>query len=130
LGVDVDALVHAGGQPTLIPRNGPLLGTLFESLVTLCVRVFAQAAEARVSHLRTWKGDHEVDLIVERPDGKVLAIEVKLGYEPSNAELRHLTWLRNEIGDNLLDSIVITTGTDAYRRKDGIAIIPAALLGP
>ena len=46
--------------------DGPLLGALFESLVTLSVRVYAQANGARVSHLRTHGGGHDVDLIVER----------------------------------------------------------------
>ncbi len=64
------------GPPSL--RDGPLLGALFESLVTLSVRVYAQATRARVSHLRTRNGDHEVDLIVERRDGRILAIEAKL----------------------------------------------------
>ena len=36
----------------------------------------------------------------------------------------------NELGDELTDAIVITTGQAAYRRPDGIAVIPAALLGP
>jgi predicted AAA+ superfamily ATPase len=38
--------------------------------------------------------------------------------------------LAEKIGDELLDAIVITTGQDAYRRRDGIAVIPAGLLGP
>jgi len=55
-----------------------VVGGLFESLVALDVRVYAQAAEASVSHLRTRNGGHEVDLIVEGPAGRVLALEVKL----------------------------------------------------
>jgi len=27
-------------------------------------------------------------------------------------------------------AVIVTTGTEAYRRKDGIAVVPAALLGP
>lgn len=34
------------------------------------------------------------------------------------------------IGDELLDAIVVTTGPEAYRRRDGIGVVPAALLGP
>jgi hypothetical protein len=44
--------------------------------------------------------------------------------------VRHLLWLRDQLGDGLLDAIVITTGRDAYRRRDGVAVVPAALLGP
>jgi hypothetical protein len=39
-------------------------------------------------------------------------------------------WLREQIGDDLIDALVIHTGPYAYRRPDGIAVIPAALLGP
>ena len=130
LGVSAGALISAEpvGPPSL--RDGPLLGALFESLVTLSVRVYAQVTRARVSHLRTRNGDHEVDLIVERRDGRILAIEAKLAAEPDDRALRHLHWLAQEIGSDLLDAVVITTGPYAYRRPDGIAVVPAALLGP
>lgn len=113
-----------------IPRHGTLLGALFESLVTLDVRVYAQAAEARVGHLRTASGEHEVDLVVERDDGRIVAIEVKLATNLGNEDVGHLNWLRSRLGAQVLDTVVITTGSYAYRRLDGIAIVPAALLGP
>jgi hypothetical protein len=127
LGVDTDALVSGQTRPAL--RDGPLLGLLFESLVTLTVRVLAQAAEAGVHHLRTRNGDHEVDLIVERGDRRVLALEVKLASVVEDADVTHLHWLRKMLGDDLLDAAVITTGQRAYRRSDGIAVVPASLLG-
>jgi len=119
LGVDADALL----------RDGVLLGALFESLVTLSLRVYAQAAEATIGHLRMAGGEHEVDLIVERPDGRVVAFEVKLMRDVGDADVRHLKWLSDRIGDELLDAVVLTTGAEAYRRADGIAVVPAAMLG-
>jgi len=94
------------------------------------VRVFAQAAEATVSHLRTRGGERVVDLIVEGDGLRVLGIEVKLGRTVSDADVRHLLWLRQQIGDALLDAMVLTTGGEAYRRADGIAVVSLALLGP
>ena len=129
LGVDADALLHARPAGPPIPRDGTLLGALFESLVTLCVRVYAQASEAQIGHLRTWSGDREVNLIVER-GRQIVAFEVKLGQVVDDRDVRHLVWLRNELGDDLADAAVITTGRVAYRRADGIAVIPAALLRP
>lgn len=111
------------------PQGGTLLGHLFASLATLCIRVFAQAAEASVAHLRTGNGSHEVDIVVIRDDGKVLAFEVKLAAAVSDRDVQHLVWLRNTLGPELVDSVVLTTGTDAYRRRDGIAVVPLALLG-
>ena len=130
LGLDANALL-TGKESTLpIPRDGSLLGHLFESLVTLGIRVFAQAGEAQVSHLRLQGGRQEIDLIVERGDQRVIAIEVKMSSTVNDRDVRHLLWLREQIGDDLLDSLVIHTGPQAYRRPDGIAVIPAALLGP
>lgn len=131
LGVGAGALLdtpHPDGSP--IPRDGTLLGALFESLVTLGVRTYAAAAGAEVSHLRTQRGEHEVDLIVTRDDGRMVAIEVKLAAVPSDRDVRHLHWLRERAGEDLLDAVVVTTGPAAFRRADGIAVIPAALLGP
>ncbi len=130
LGATASALLNGESPGPTIPRDGTLLGALFESLVTLSVRVYARAAEASVGHLRTHRGDHEIDLIVERDDGRVIAIEVKLGTAPDAGAAKHLHWLSEQIGDELLDSVIVTTGHEAYRRADGVAVVPAALLGP
>jgi uncharacterized protein len=129
LGVDADALLSGREFGPPIPRDGSLLGALFDSLCTLSLRVYAQASEARVFHLRTSGGEHEVDLIVEREDGRILAVEFKLARDAADDDVRHLKWLAGNLGDDLLDAIVVTTGTEAYRRPDGIAVVPAALIG-
>lgn len=129
LGVDADVLLKGGPSSPWIPRDGTLLGALFESLVTLSVRVYAQRIEARTYHLRTRGGEHEVDLIVERGQS-VVAIEVKLGVAPDDADVRHLLWLKRQLGDELADMVIVTTGSQAYRRRDGVAVVPASLLGP
>jgi predicted AAA+ superfamily ATPase len=129
LGVDAEALLE-GQAAGPVPRDGTLLGALFESLVTLSVRTYAQTAEVAVKHLRTAGGQQEVDLIAERADGRVVAIEVKLARDIGDDDTRHLHWLAERIGDELLDAVIVTTGPEAYRRPDGIAVVPAALLGP
>jgi len=129
LGVGPDRLITQPNPGKVTVVDGTLLGALFENLVALTVRVHAQTNHARVAHLRTRGGTHEVDLIVERDDGRVLAIETKLASVPTDRDARHLNWLASELGDCLLDAIIITTGTQAYRRPDGIAVVPLALLG-
>lgn len=119
-------LGDAGPKPA---TRGTLLGALFESLATLCVRVGAEAAHGRVSHLRTRNGDHEVDLVLERDDHKIVAIEVKLKATVDDSDVRHLAWLSTQVPDILIDRVIITTGRDAYRRQDGIAVVPLALIG-
>ncbi len=109
-------------------RGAHMAGPLFESLVTLTVRTAAQAADATVSHLRTPKGDKEIDLIVQGPEGQVLGIEVKLTPHVTDSDVRHLLWLRKEAGPDVSNLVVVTTGPTAYRRQDGVLVVPLALL--
>lgn len=129
LNADRDALVS--GQPVgpNTGRTGTLLGGLFESLACLSVRVFAQAAEARVWHYRTKGGEREVDFIVESSDRRILAVEAKLSAVVARDDTKHLRWLRDQLGDRFADAMVLSTGPSAYRDPDGVAIVPLALLG-
>lgn len=129
LGLTREDLLTGQGGAVELPRDGTFLGALFESLAALSVRVFAQACEAKASHLRTTDGLHEVDMIVVRGP-RVLAFEVKLSATVLDEDVRHLLWLRDRIGPQLADAAVMSTGPEAYRRRDGIAVIPLALLGP
>ena len=130
LGVQASTLLAGKSSGPAVARDGTLLGALFESLATQSVRVYAAHSEANVRHLRTARGRQEVDLIVERADGNVVAIEIKLARSISSDGARHVRWLKQKLGERVLDQIVITTGPQAYRREDGIAVVPLALLGP
>jgi uncharacterized protein len=131
LGVQASTLLAGQSSGPAIARDSTLLGALFEGLATLSVRVYAAHSEAKVRHLRTARGRQEVDLIVEHANGSVVAIEVKLARSVSRDDGKHLTWLKQKLGDRVLDQVIITTGPQAYRRKeDGVAVVPLALLGP
>lgn len=95
-----------------------------------CVQVYAQHSEAAVSHLRDRNGEHEVDLIVSKADASFDAVEVQLAGTVDDRDVRQLKWLRDRMGDQMRDAIVVNTGPMAYRRPDGIAVVPLAMLGP
>jgi predicted AAA+ superfamily ATPase len=122
-------LLSGKAPDAVVPRDGGFLGGLFESLAALSIRTFAQRADALVSHLRTEGGRHEVDFIVESDDG-IVGLEVKLGSSISDTDVKHLVWLREQVGEDCIDLAVLHTGPEAYRRQDGVAVIPLALLGP
>lgn len=133
LRVTASRLLAGESAGPAIPRAGTQLGALFESLMALSVRVYAAAsetAEGDVRHFRMHRGEHEIDLIVEREDGRVLPIEVKLTSVPGDEDVAHLNWLAARLGKEVIDRMIITTGKQAYRRTDGVAVVPAALLGP
>jgi predicted AAA+ superfamily ATPase len=130
LGVQAETLLRGQSAGPAVPRDGTLLGALFESLATQSLRVYAMHSEASLGHLRTARGRQEVDLIAARPDAGVLAIEVKLARNVSADDGRHLNWLKRKLGDQVVDRMILTTGPQAYRRQDGTAVVPLALLGP
>lgn len=70
-----------------------------------------------------------LDFIVEGDNG-VLGLEVKLANAVADQDVKHLLWLRERIGNDCTDLAVLHTGPEAYRRPDGVAVIPLALLGP
>lgn len=129
VGVGKAGLLRGDGD-RVAASTGTWLGALFESLTAQSVRVYAGAVSARLGHLRTKDSTREIDLIVEAGDRQVVAIEVKLSATVNDHDVRHLNWLQHQIGDRLSDRVIVTTGEYAYRRPDGVEVVPLALLGP
>lgn len=131
VGVGKDALLRGEGSRLVArPETNTWLGALFESLVAQSVRVYAQALGAQVGHLRTRDNTREIDLIVEAADRRLIAIEVKLSGSVSDKDVRHLNWLRDQLGERVIERIVVHAGQYAYRRPDDVAVIPLAMLAP
>jgi hypothetical protein len=75
----------------------------------------------------------EADAIVELPDGRWGAVEVKLGGLQRSidaAAISLLTLASHVPGDRRAFLAVITNGGSAYRRLDGVDVIPLRMLGP
>ncbi len=128
IGVTRTAFLEGEGQR--VGASGTWLGALFESLVTQSVRIYAEATWASVGHLRTADGAREIDILVEGEDRRVVAIEVKLAATISDHDVRHLNWLQTQLGDRLAARVIVSTGEFAYRRPDGVLVVPLSLLGP
>lgn len=129
MGVGKQGLLQGEGHQ-IVPTTATWLGALIESLAVQSLRVYAESWGAHVGHLRTKRGEHEVDIIVETPDTRVTAFEVKVADTVTDRDVRHLLWLRDQLGERLMEAAVLYTGPYAYRRTDGIAVIPLALLAP
>jgi predicted AAA+ superfamily ATPase len=109
-------------------RHSDITGRLFEALIHQSLNVYASVNNAELSYFHTLNGDHEVDFVLAQ-GRKAIAVEVKLAIDADDRDVRHLLWLRELMKGDLQDAMVITTGPVAYRRPDGIAVVPAALLG-
>ncbi|MHB1710613.1 MAG: ATP-binding protein [Acidimicrobiales bacterium] len=127
------ATAALGATPGRLLSDLNYLGCLFESLVVRDLRVYAQPHGGRVLHYRDNTG-LEVDVIIELADGRWAAIEVKLGSGQVDAGARGLSTFagridRSHYGDPAFLAVVTARGY-AYRRPDGILVLPIGTMGP
>ncbi|MCY4340862.1 MAG: DUF4143 domain-containing protein [Gammaproteobacteria bacterium] len=127
------AVAALRASPESLLRDLQFLGFLFESMAVRDLRIYAQAADARVYHYREQDG-LEVDAIVEAADGRWAAFEVKLG-ERRIAEgaksLRRLAERARGSGHEPPAALAVIT-LNGYGFTDGneVGIIPIGALGP
>lgn len=106
----------------------PLVGRLFEALAVLSIRVYAQTNSAQTFHFRQFEGRHEVDVIVQGQNDKLVAVEIKLGQTVESKDIRHLKWLQEKLGSRVADCVLVYSGPVAFR-FEGVAVVPLDLLG-
>jgi predicted AAA+ superfamily ATPase len=90
-------------------------GHLLETFVVgeVCKQLDWLDATVARGHWRTHDGD-EVDLVIEREDGMLVAVEVKAASRVSARELRSLLKLRARLGSRFMGGVVLHTGARAY----------------
>src|SRR5207244_10150195 len=76
-------------------------------------------------HFRTETGE-EVDLVLERNDGQVIAVEIKAGSRISGEDFRGLRQLKERLGPRLEEGVVLHTGEHAYTHDDWVTVLPLA----
>lgn len=85
-------------------------------------------SEPTLYHLRTEQGRHEVDIVVEYPDGRVFGIEVKAGGGPNRSDAKHLQWLHDELGNRFIGGAVLHSGPRLYSLTERIVAAPICSL--
>jgi predicted AAA+ superfamily ATPase len=113
-----------------VVRDADLLGRVIDTYVAAQLRPQLELTVPRpqLFHLRDRNGEHEIDLLVEWPDGSLVAIEIKASAAPSRADARHLRWLRDRIGDRFIRGIVLHTGPRSFQYEPDIWYLPIAAL--
>jgi predicted AAA+ superfamily ATPase len=82
---------------------------------------------AELMHYRDRDG-REVDLILESPDGRIAAIEVKSSGTVRERDFSALSFLRERLGDRLVSGVVLHTGPAGLTFGRGLAALPIAAL--
>lgn len=80
-------------------------------------------APVTAGHFRTAGGD-EVDLVLERDDGQVIAFEIKSGSIVHGDDLHGLRYLSERLGSRLEAAIILYTGTHAYTHDGWVTVLP------
>ncbi|MBP3228602.1 MAG: ATP-binding protein [Bacteroidaceae bacterium] len=123
------AVLHA--TPDSILDDFETFGFLFESLAVRDMRVYAQQNGGSVFHYRD-KNGLEADMIVRLRDGRWGAVEVKLGHSQIDEAAKHLQTLAAKVNEEREGKpaflMVLTGGQFAYRRKDGVLVVPIGCL--
>ena len=129
------AAALVGATPERLMGDHTLFGLLFESLVVRDLRVYSQTDLGGVFHFRDNTG-LEADAIIERTDGSWIAVEIKLNADPRviDKAAKALHRLKGKItrprSSDLAALVVITPTGPAYRRPDGVQVVPLPVLGP
>lgn len=120
LGVDSAAVLSDGG----------VLGRILETFVLAQLRPLlgVDTLDVHAFHLRQQDGRHEVDVILESADGRVVGVEIKATASPGNNDVRHLAWLRDELGPRFVAGVVLNSGQAVYPLGDRITAVPIAAL--
>ncbi|HWA55377.1 MAG TPA: ATP-binding protein [Solirubrobacterales bacterium] len=106
-----------------------LAGALFENFVA--TEIVKQAAWARSSvrihHFRT-AGGREVDILIERADGSVCGVEVKLGATAHSRDFSALRHLQDKLGPRFKLGVVLHTGSETLSFGQGLWALPVSAL--
>jgi len=109
-------------------------GFHFESLGLRDLRVYSQALGATLSSWRDTQLNQEIDAILELPNGRWAGFEFKLGEAQADAAAESLLHMASKVDmakhGEPAALVVVTGGRFAYRRPDGVLVVPITSLGP
>ncbi len=128
------AVAALGATQQMLLNDLHTFGFIFESLCEHDLRIYAEYHDANLFHFRDEKGN-EADAIVEFPDGTWGAFEVKLGanqIDAAAAELLKLKAIMKKEGDRPPEVLCVICGMSnmAYKRQDGVYVVPITALKP
>lgn len=109
------------------------MGLFFETLCVRDLRIFADALDGQVFHYRD-KSGHECDAVIHLRNGRYGLVEIKLGGDRLiNEGASNLLALVDKINTDKMKEpsfLMVLTGTGdfAYRRKDGVYVVPIGCL--
>lgn len=124
--VDTGIACHLIGQDAVrLGEPGGAAGPVMENFVVMeLARQLTWSTErGRLYHYRT-KDKLEVDAVIETPDGRVVAVEVKAGATVRTEDLAGLRSLASNLGDKFIAGIILYTGQQTLPFGDKLRAVP------
>jgi len=109
------------------------LGFLFESLCERDLRIYAQAFGGKLYHYQDYN-NNEIDAVIELADGNWCAFEIKLGANQIDSAADNLLKINEQMKNDdkskppILLAVVCGLSNAAYRRPDGVYVLPITAL--
>lgn len=121
-----------GLSPESLFKNITAFGLLFESLSVRDIRTYCDVINAKVYKYRDSK-NREADIVIVFNDGSWALVEVKLGGQKDiDDAAAKLLNIANDIDINKTGDcaflMVVTKSNLAYRREDGVYVVPLCCL--
>jgi predicted AAA+ superfamily ATPase len=115
----------AQAAPATLTEYGHLLETF--AVGEILKQVSWSDSPVSTGYFRAEAGE-EVDLVLERDDGQVIAFEIKAGTRVSHEDLHGIRFLRERLGPRLEEAVVLYTGEHAYRHNGFTWVLPLSEL--
>ena len=110
------------------------LGFLFEALCERDLRIYAQSFGGSLYHYQDYSG-REIDAVIELTDGNWCAFEIKLGANQIDAAAENLLDIQRQFREDpkgkppAVLCVLCGLANAAYRRPDGVFVVPLTALG-
>lgn len=127
------AAATLGLGPADLINDLETFGLLFETMCVRDLRVYADALDGQVYHYRD-KDGLECDAVIHLRNGSYGLIEIKLGGDSAiEKAVKTLTTLAAKIDTEKMKPssflmVLVATGDYAYRREDGVYVVPVGCL--
>lgn len=115
----------ATNDPSVLTEYGHLVETF--AVGEILKQVSWWDGPVAIGHFRTATAD-EVDLVLERDDGSVIAFEIKAGTRIEGKDLTGVRALREKLGARLESAVVLYTGQLAFTHEEGAHVVPLDIL--
>lgn len=127
--VDTGLLAGLVGVDAVRVRDDDgLAGSMFETFVATELERQASWSSEVFTFWHYREADREVDVIVERPSGEIVGVEVKAGATVRARDFRGLTHIRERVGSRFVAGVVLYAGEQTLPFGKGLWAVPISAM--